>query len=390
VNVKSWEKRGKRGLARALGRAFRVAPDPGPRPDFSELSRILLVRTQNQLGDFLLGTPAIRAVRERAPHARIDLLVATQNAAPAIGNERVDDVLVFDKRACARDPRRARALVARLKQPRYDLALVISSVDSSVTATMLAALSGAARRAGRAGAKMLEQQVARDFFHWVLDPPLPSEHQTSALLGVVRAFGADSSNGMPEMFPTPAESARGSHALDESLGATGEGLRVVLHPGAGKRPNRWPAERFGAVAVALRAAGHRVAAVCGPGERELLDALDRGAGERIPRLPSLTIRELAGALARADLLVANDTGVLHVGAAAGANALGLFGPTDPLQWCPASPRVFFVRAPGEDLERLPADLVVRLAGELARHLAGKGARPEGISPAPTLSRGAAA
>ncbi len=385
MSLKTWERRGKRGLARVLGRALRVTPEAEPPPDLATLRSILLIRTQNQLGDFLLGTPALRAVRERAPAARIDLLVGAQNVAPALGNERVDDVLVFEKRVLARDPRRMRAFVARLRDARYDLALVLSTVDFSTTALGLAALSGAARRAGRPGTKDSEKAIARDAFHWVLPPAAVDRHQTAAHLDLVAAFRAPWADGAPEIFLTKEEEERGALAMDETIGNEAGGLRIVVHPGAGKLPNRWDAARFGEVAAALSSDGHALVATAGPGEEALLDRLDHGAGRRIARLPALSIRELAGALRRADLVLANDTGVLHVAAAAGAHALALFGPTDPRVWCPASRRVFFLRAPDGDLARLATAPVVAVAGAFARHVAsGTGIPPE-LEPAPSIA-----
>ncbi len=314
MNRKAWERRGKQGIARAIGRALRVPAESGPPRDLSSFRSILLVRTQNQLGDFLLGTPALRAARAQAPNARIDLLVAPQNAAPALHNARVDEVIVFDKRALGRRPARWRSFAGRLRAARYDLALVLSSVDFSITAVGLAALSGAARRAGRPGERSPEREIARDVFHWVLPAAAPERHQTAAHLDLVREFGAPFDDGRPEMFLSAPERTEGARALDETIGPRGGSLRIVLHPGAGKIPNRWDAARFGEVAKELAAAGHRVAATAGPAERALLDRLDHGAGSRVPRLPALSIRALAGALAHAD----SSSGERHRGAARGS------------------------------------------------------------------------
>ncbi len=375
---KTWEKRGKRGAARLLARALRRRGDPGGIPDLAGLSSILLVRTQNQLGDMLLATPAFRAVRERAPNARIDVVASPANVDAVRGSPRFDDVFVFDKRALWRRPRAARAFVDRLRGPGYDLALVVSSVDFSTTSVWLAAVSGASRRAGRPGARERERDIANDFFDWVLPPAAPGRHQSAVQLDLVGAFGAPASDAAPEIFPDAEESARGRAALDEALGPGGGTPRVLLHPGAGKLPNRWDARRFGIVAAALRAEGVRVAACCGPRELALLDELDRGAGARVPRLSSLPIRELAAAFRAAGVLVANDTGVLHVGAAAGAHVLALFGPTDPAQWCPSAPRVGCLRAPGGDFARLTPGAVVDAARFLVRHASGAAPWPDAI------------
>jgi ADP-heptose:LPS heptosyltransferase len=232
----------------------------------------------------------------------------------------------------------------------------------------------------------VERDIAADAYHWVLPAPTPHTHQTAANLELVAELGASACDGAPEIFLSPHESERGRAALETTLGARrGDSLRIVIHPGAGKAPNRWPAERFGKAAAALQAAGHRVCAASGPRERDLLDRMDAGAGAALARLPALPVRELGGALASADLMIANDTGVMHLGAAAGTHVLALFGPTDPRQWCPASPHVFYLEAPAGALANLSTDAVISGAVALSKHIAGRGSAPAELTPAPRLN-----
>lgn len=384
MSLKTWERRGKRGLTRAAAKALRARGEPGAIPDLGDLERILLIRQQNQLGDMLLSTPSLRAVRARAPRARIDLISGPQNHDAVRGSSRLDEVLLYDKATFLRRPLAARRFADRLRDARYDLALVLSTVSFSYTGAWLAAISGAKRRAGRPGPGGAGGETARDVFHWCLPEPREGVHQTAANLDLVAPFGAAEADGTPEIFPAPAEAERGRRALDEALPATG-GLRVLIHPGAGKKPNRWPADRFGDVAAALRAEGCAVATCSGPGEIALLGAMDRAAGEPFPRLPALGFRELAGAFAAADLVLVNDTGVLHLAAATAPAVLALFGPTDPRQWCPATPRVRVLQAPGADLRRLETGVVRAAALAWAAALAAGGAAPGSLQAAPELT-----
>jgi ADP-heptose:LPS heptosyltransferase len=277
----------------------------------------------------------------------------------------------------------AKKFIARLRAASYDLALVMSTVAFSCTSAWLAVLSGAHRRAGRPGPDGRGEEIARDVYHWVLPAPLAGRHQSAANLDLVAPFGASGEDWRPELSLSFAERQDGEKLLACPLGeAGGEGLRVVVHPGAGKRPNRWPAERFGALVAALRAAGHRVAVAVGPREEELLAALDRGAGQPVARLARAPVRVLAGAIAAADLLLANDTGILHVGAAVGVPVLAFFGPTDPAQWCPAAPRVWALRAPAGDLALLSEQEVVPVALQVAAHLARGDGLPAGLTGVP--------
>ncbi len=389
MGLKRWERRGKQALTRALGRALGRKPSGAPPPDLASLQRILLVRQHNQLGDMILGSPLVRAVRARAPHARVDFVSGPFNHEAVRCSRRLDEVLLYDKERLLRRPLDARRFASRLKDAKYDLALVVGTVAFSHTSAWLAVVSGATRRAGRPGPGGKGAAIAGDLFDWVLPEPSPDRHQTAVHLDLVTPFGAPDDDWHPEIDLDPADAAVGRAALASALGLKGGTLRVVVHPGAGKVPNRWPAERFGEVARALRAVGHRVAVCAGPAERALPAAVDAGAGVALPRLPVLSVHALGAALAEADLAIVNDTGVLHLAAAVGTRVLALFGPTDPAIWCPASPRVWTLRAPGGDLTSLPAEDVVRAAVGLAAHVAGEGRVPRLLRPAPSRPADAA-
>jgi ADP-heptose:LPS heptosyltransferase len=380
VTLKSWERRGKRGLTRVLASVLRARGAAPPLPDLRELRSILLVRHHNQLGDMLLATPAFRAVRRRAPTARIDLVAGPENVEAVRGNVYLDEVLLYDKASWRRRPLLAKRFVERLRDARYDLVVAFTTVAFSHTGAWIAALSGARLRLGRLGPGGDGRAEAEALFHWVLPAADPSRHQTGVNLDVVTPLGAPSDDWRPEIFLGREEVEEGRATLDARF--AGGGLGVVVHPGAGKLPNRWPAERFGEVARALVENGHRVAIAAGPDETDLLDRVDRGAGRPLPRIPQVGVRVLAGVLQHADLVLANDTGVLHLGAAVGTPVLALFGPTDPAIWCPAAPAVRWLRAPGGDLARLDTEDVKAAALGLADALAGRGAVPAALAAAP--------
>lgn len=390
MSLKRWERRGKQVLTRALGRALGGRREASPMPDLASLERILLVRQHNQLGDMILGSPLVRAVRARAKDARIDFVSGPFNHEAVRCSRHLDGVFRYDKERLLRRPLEARRFAARLQDAKYDLALVLGTVAFSHTSAWLAVVSGAARRAGRPGPGGKGEEVARDLFDWVLPAPADARHQTAVHLDLGTPFGAPDDDWHPEIDLDPADAAVGRAALAAALGLKGGSLRIVLHPGAGKVPNRWPADRFGEVARALRAVGHRVAVCAGPAERSLPAAVDAGAGVALPHLPVLSVHALGAALAEADLAIVNDTGVLHLAAAAGTRVLALFGPTDPAIWCPASPRVWTMRAADGVLDSLAAQDVARAAVGLAAHVAGEGRVPKLVRAAPSRPADAAA
>jgi heptosyltransferase-1 len=119
---------------------------------------------------------------------------------------------------------------------------------------------------------------------------------------------------------------------------------VLLNPGAGWGAKRWPVERYAAVARALHEAGYAIVANAGPGEETLTEELRRSAGAFVQAIrPPLT--EFIAIARRAALVIAGDTGPLHVASALGRPVVAIFGPTDPARNGPYGGRFYVLRHP---------------------------------------------
>ena len=160
---------------------------------------------------------------------------------------------------------------------------------------------------------------------------------------------------LPASWTTPADQARAAALLPPP------GPWIGLGPTASWPGKTWPADRFAALFHALRAQalpGARPAVFAGPGPAEaamaapvlaaLPDALDL-AGR-------LSLPEVSACLARCALFIGNDSGLMHLAAAAGAPTLGLFGPTPASEYAPSGPRAAAVAAPGPEGAAAMADL----------------------------------
>jgi ADP-heptose:LPS heptosyltransferase len=110
---------------------------------------------------------------------------------------------------------------------------------------------------------------------------------------------------------------------------------VLVHPGAAAPSRRWPAGRWAAVVRALAGQGHRVAVTGVPAEADLCAGVAAASARAENWCGRLGLRELAGRVASARLLVCGDTGVAHLATACGTPSVLLFGPTDPALWGPA-------------------------------------------------------
>ena len=218
----------------------------------------------------------------------------------------------------------ARAAVAALRGARYDAALDFQGLWKSAT---WARLSGARRTLGFGRAWRREPGSAL-LVSERLSLPAEAIHVIDKNLALLRGLGIEAV-GTRE-FPLPdgrAEAAR----VERELGALGTRKFVVLNPGGGWRSKLWGAERFGALAKRLRDHGLQSVVTWGPGEEALAqDVVSSSEGAAIRSFPT-TLLEYVEIARRATLVVAADTGTLHLACAVRTPVVGLFGPTDPLR-----------------------------------------------------------
>ena len=192
--------------------------------------------------------------------------------------------------------------------------------------------------------KALEESVRRykmDAVHRI--PPWPREEDSiqvteflfqrlkeSKLLPLIAA----TTTGMP---------VRHLPGDDGSRGKPGPGSRVILSPGAGNGPKRWPLQGYLQVADMFIKIGLRPEWVLGPAERDLASALSAGSGAAMPVHRSLDLVKLAELLQSAGGYVGNDSAVSHLAAFLGVPAVVIFGPSNPDRWRPTGPRVAILK-----------------------------------------------
>lgn len=283
----------------------------------------LLIRFPNWIGDSAMALPALDAARRQWPDARLGVIVHDR-ARPLLETHPAIDRL-------HRVPGRGRigwaAVLAELRAARYDLGLLLAHSFSSA---LLLFLAGVPERIGRRG----------DGRDWLLTRRLSTvDHVTPMprqFLEVIEAAG----------YRGPAPAMRWA-PRPEDVAAAGEWLRVhelaggdfvAVAPGAAHGPaKRWPPERFGALAAALAAATGATVLVFGaPVERPIVESVVALGGPSARAVLDLPLRVAAALLARCRLLVANDSGLLHVARAAGVPVIGLYGSTTP-DWSGPAP-----------------------------------------------------
>jgi len=281
------------------------------------------------LGDALLTTPAIRALRTTWPHARITAIIGG-TAAPALrDNPCLDHLLEIDERPFLR--RRPLALLRlglRLRRERFDLLVLFSRSRALRT---WARLTGATTVAGLTHHRDAPDGTWRD-----------TTYEGDQYLELAASLGAASAgNDLQLTIPTAATAA--ARALLDSQEARSGWL--ALAPGGGDNAawdmpqKRWPADRF--AAFADRAAdrwGLRSLVIGGTQDKALAHDIAARVATPILDATGTPLSTSAALIARSRLLVCNDSVAVHIGLITGTPTVALFGPTNPCAVLPPAPR----------------------------------------------------
>jgi heptosyltransferase-1 len=293
-----------------------------------ERLRVLIVRL-GAMGDVLHAMPAVAALRAQLPQCHVGWvieprwapLLMADGAAPHTSTMPLVDVVhTANARGWARQPlapstwRAMRGLRRELHAQRYDLAIDLQGAVRS-------ALIGRASGAELVGEAEPRERPARWFFHRRVATRGVHVIEQAAE-AVAGATGLEIEPMLPPLPVDCAAERRVAAMLPDA-----EAL-VLLHPGAGWGAKRWPADRYGALAAALKARGYAVVVNCAPGEEELAaDVVRRSSGAT--REIATDMAELIAITRRCVLVIGGDTGPAHLACALGKPVVGLYGPTDP-------------------------------------------------------------
>ena len=283
------------------------------------LARVLVV-LPNWYGETLFATPFLRLLRQQRPEAFLATLGLPRCREILAHHPGVDALIDYDEQGAHRGPWGTWRLVRELRRQRFDTAFILRR---SLSRTLLLALAGVPARIGAANRKS----------GWLLTHRAPAPaaplHKASTYLPLLEAAGLSAVPGPYEYIVTERERQQARERL--AAHRAEHRTLVALHPGANWEHKRWPVERFAALADRLiESRGAQVAITGGPDDAPLAEAMTSKMRQRALVLTGdTTLRELGAVLAETSLVVANDTGVLHVAAALGRPVVALFGPTSP-------------------------------------------------------------
>jgi ADP-heptose:LPS heptosyltransferase len=230
----------------------------------------------------------------------------------------------------------AKATLRQVRRQRFDVALDFQGLWKSAA---WARLAGAPRVLGFSGTQRREPGSAA-LLRETAQQPTEAVHVIDKNLSLLRPLGVDAL-GLRE-FPLPDTKAE-VRSVTQGLSLLGLDKFVILNPGGGWANKQWPADAFGALAQALRRRGLVPLVTFGPGEEALADRIVAASADAAVRGFGTTLLEYVELARRAQLVVAADTGPLHLACAVGTPVVGLYGPTDPARNGPFSASDVVVR-----------------------------------------------
>lgn len=328
---------GRQAESQAHARAFApttsalAALEGEPRPlaparwDWSAVRRVLVVRLRS-VGDTVLATPSLHALRRFLPAARIDVLLEDWVAPLLEGLAEVDRIVTVRRKS-----KSSRLQVARqLRAENYD---VVYNLHGGSTAALLTRATGAPHRVGYA-------DYAYASLHNHAAPP------SSELWGREQTHSAEQQLALPgwtgvpvtdrpatRLAVMPEAAARVAQRLRDAGVDDGDAFALV-HPAAAFDTKTWAAENFARAVEHLAARGISAVAVAAPDESKVIEDVRSQTRSPLVSFTDLSLPELTALAARARLFVGNDSGVAHIAAAVRVPQVVVFGSSNVAHWRP--------------------------------------------------------
>ena len=301
-------------------------------PPCSTIRRILFIRL-DRVGDVVLSTPAIEALKKSYPRSEITVLLRPQTAALLKNNPHVDRCVVLDPGA---GPAVRYRVLRDLRQQRFDLA-VDSCVDWKLSTALIAWASGARLRIGYpCGGR-------EAFFTAIAEHPDGHAHMADVILGALVPLGIDGSDPRPRLYLTEEERYRAAGWLAERTG--GVKPLIGMHPGAFYETQRWPPEHYAALADRLQGS-FDVILFGGPADEGLVRRIQSLMPGKTLKVVTPDLRWFAALLSSCRLLVCNNSGPLHVASALDIPTVSFMGPTVKELWSPLGDKNAVLRIDG--------------------------------------------
>jgi heptosyltransferase-2 len=289
----------------------------------------ILIRGTNWIGDVVMTLPAVAAVRKTWPRARISILAKPWVADVYRLSPDVDEIIPFEEPGRHTGIRGKWRLAAELRRYRFDCAILL---QNAIEAAILARLAGIPLRAGYNSdgrGALLTHSVRRS-------PEIRTVHQIDYYLAMVGAVGCLAARRDVHLSPG-ADYAETAERLFKQYGLEGNRHLIGIAPGAAYGPaKKWFPERFAAVTDRLiDDTGAQAVLFGSAGDRSSTTAVAQSTRHPLIDIAGKTnLKEAMAVIARCNLFLSNDSGLMHVAGALGIPTIAIFGSTNPTATSP--------------------------------------------------------
>ncbi len=296
--------------------------------DWARVRRVLVVRLRS-IGDTVLTTPTLAALRRFLPEAKIDILLEDWVAPLLTGHTDIDEVVTIRR---GDTMNRVRA-VRGLRQRKYD---VVFNLHGGTTATLLTRATGAPHRVGF-------RDYQYGFLHnhraepaaalWERNPL----HSVEQQLAIVASVGVPVTGFIPTRLTVTHEADTNITRKLDARGINADDDIALLHPAAAFDTKQWATENFARIAEHLAAHKLKIVALAAKHERTTLEKLRALSRVSLIAFDDLTLPEVTALAARAQVFVGNDSGIAHIAAAVRTPSVVIFGSSNVAHWRPWMP-----------------------------------------------------
>ncbi|HEX9911736.1 MAG TPA: glycosyltransferase family 9 protein [candidate division Zixibacteria bacterium] len=319
---KELEKKGKSFLIEIL-RFFLKNRPISDRVDLSSIKKILVIRQDDRIGNPVLVTPLLIALRNNFPRAKISFLASEVSAELFSGSKLTDELLVLEKKRYIRNPLAFLLNIVRLRKKRFDLAFDCSDENTlSFGHGMWIYLSGAKYRIGY-------KRERSDLFLNIEVPPADyTRHATEMHLDLLRFLIPEISEELP-FLEVRREEAEYIREYLKKMGINSDDFLVGINLG-GTGKKKWGFENFIELGNRLKNENVKVIYTWGPQEKNWVKNLNNT--EVLKEI--LPFPKLSALLKRCDLFISSDSGIMHLSTAVGTPTLAIFIHSDPQKYGP--------------------------------------------------------
>lgn len=283
-------------------------------------NKILIIRT-DRIGDALLSTPAIKAVRRNFPFAHIAVMARPYAEEIVLGSPYIDEVILYDKDKKHKSIFSTLKFAFNLRKKRFDLALILHPTNR---VNIISFLANIPERIGwnRKLGFLLTRKLADKKY-------LGEKHEIEYTLDIIKEIGIETKDKIPFM-PLRKDHRKNVEDFFEKNNIGGKDRLIAINPTASCPSKMWPLENFIELSNELaKRYNAKILVISGPKDSQKIEGFIKSLDNAIDAGGKVSVGGLAWLLKKSRLLISNDSGPVHIAASVGTPVIAIFGRSQP-------------------------------------------------------------